>query len=340
MARAFAARRLLLAVTLVAWAASGCAGAGHPRPSLEATDRVAPYVDMAFTRTPDLAGLAAASGVRLFNLAFVTAGQGCEPTWGGWIRYDDPTIAARIRELRRAGGDVRVSFGGVHPPDLAEACTGVTALEAAYRKVVDTFGLLRVDFDVEGQALDDPPSIQRRNEAIHLLQVSAKRRGTTLRVSYSLPAGPAGLTGDGEMLLRDARARGVAVDAVNLLAMNYGPGPGGMADRATAAAQSTKTLIQEIWPGTSDAQAWRMVAITPMIGVNNVVADTFRPDDAIRLAQFAQARRVGWLSFWSINRDQPCPGGALPDRVSSTCSGINQRPGDFIKIFVRYLRGP
>src|SRR5262249_24803257 len=135
------APRLLVAALVVAWAASGCARAGNPRPTLEASDRVAPYVDMAFTSTPDLAAAAAASGVRLFNLAFVTPGQGCEPTWGGRIRDDDPTISLRIRELRRAGGDVRVSFGGVIPPDLAERCANVTALAAAYQKVVGTFGL-------------------------------------------------------------------------------------------------------------------------------------------------------------------------------------------------------
>jgi hypothetical protein len=289
--------------------ANGRVAPGHVAPG----ERVAPYVDMTLTaRAPDLARAAASGGVRIFTLAFITAGASCEPTWGGVLPYDDPGIGARIRQLRQAGGDVRVSFGGARPPDLAERCGSRRALEAAYRKVIDAFGVVRVDFDVEGRGLADSEVVHRRNEAIHALQATAKRRGDTLRVSYTPPAGPGSLPEEAAALLRDARSAGVTVDAVNVLAMDYGTASSDMAGRAIAVATSTQALIRELWPGTSDGDAWRMVAITPMIGVNDTVPETFRPEDAARLVRFAEQHGVGWLSFWSMNRDQPCPAGPLP----------------------------
>jgi hypothetical protein len=332
----------VIAAALVAGMLTGCASAGSSGVGgggVAAAERVAPYVDMTLTDpAPDLARAAASGGVRIFTLAFITAGASCEPRWGGVLRYDDPGIAARIRQLREAGGDVRVSFGGARSTDLAERCGSVRALESAYRKVIDAFGVSRVDFDVEGPALADPHVVHRRNQAVSALQATAKRRGETLRVSYTLPAGPGSLTDEAEAVLRDARSAGVAVDAVNVMAMDYGIAASDMAGRAIAVAISTQAFIRRLWPGTSDDDAWAMVAITPMIGVNDTDSETFRPQDAARLVRFAEQHGVGWLSFWSMNRDQPCPRGTGHGGAVDSCSGVGQRSGDFTKIFAKYAR--
>jgi hypothetical protein len=303
-----------------------------------AAERVAPYVDMTLASPPDLAQVAASSGARLFNLAFITAGKTCEPTWGGVTRHDDAGIARRIRELRQAGGDVRVSFGGARPPELAERCHSVQALTAAYRKVIDAHHVVRADFDIEGPALKDGDTVRRRNQAISRLQAYARLRGTPLRVSYTLPADPLALTEEARVLLRDARDAGVRVEVVNVMAMNYGTRPSDMAAPSMAVAESTKTFIQDLWPGTSESQAWRMVAVTPMIGMNDITAETFRLEDAVRLVEFARRHGLGWLSYWSMNRDRRCPAGTADNRAQDSCSGVSQRPGDFLKIFAEYAR--
>jgi hypothetical protein len=339
--RSGALARGLGAATLVAGTLAGCAsgeGPGVADGGVPPVERVSPYVDVTLTAPPDLARAAADSGVRIFTLAFITAGVGCEPAWGGVVRYDDPGITAAIRQLRRAGGDVRVSFGGARPFDLAERCDSTRALEAAYRTVIDAFGIVRVDFDVEGRGLADAQTVHRRNRAIHTLQATAKRQGEPLRVSYTLPAGPESLTEEARALLGDARSAGVTIDAVNALAMDYGTASSDMASRAITVAASTKALVQDLWPGTSDGDAWRRVAITPMIGVNDTVPEVFRPEDAVRLVEFAERHRVGWLSFWSMNRDRPCPRGTAHGGAVDSCSGVAQAPEDFLKIFARYAR--
>jgi hypothetical protein len=331
-------RRLAVAGVL-AWL-SGCALAGNPIPQdgRSAGERVAPYADLTLANPPDLARVATATGIRLFNLAFVIAGKTCAPTWGGVVRYDDPGIAGRVRKLRAAGGDVRVSFGGADGVELAERCPSVEALTAAYQEVIDALDIVRVDFDIEGHALTDLPSVRRRNQAIRRLQANAQLRGRKLRVSFTLPAHASGLTGEATDLLLGARREGVDVEIVNIMAMNFGTAPPDLAAQVMAAAESTKTFVQHAWPGISEAQAWQKVAVTPMIGVNDIASERFRQGDAARLLEFAHRHDIGWLSFWSISRDRPCPDGAADDRAHPLCSGVTQHPGEFTEIFSAYAR--
>ncbi|MBR7675544.1 sugar hydrolase, partial [Streptomyces daliensis] len=81
-----------------------------------------------------------------------------------------------------------------------------------------------------------------------------------------------------------------------------------------------------------DAEAWKTVAITPMIGVNDVVVEVFKPEDATEVRKFADEKGMGWLSMWSGTRDKACPGGPK-DQADPTCSSIEQGDFDFTKAF-------
>jgi chitinase len=319
---------------LAALVAGGCASlAGPPGGRTPPAERVAPYVDVTLGQVPDLAA-ATAGGVRLFNLAFVTAGAGCDPAWGGVLPHDDPGVGRLVRRVRAAGGDVRVSFGGALPVELALRCADVAGLEAAYRKVLDTWDVVRADFDVEGAALADRGSVHRRNLAVSRLQAAARRAGRPLRVSYTLPVDDAGLTPQARDLLRDARAAGVDVAAVNVMAMNYGTGPGDLVERAGTVAGSTQAFVRELWPQKSERDAWGTVAVTPMVGVNDVAGEVFGLRDAARLVELAHRRGLAWLSFWSMNRDRACDAAAT--RARDDCSGVAQQEGDFTRTFAGY----
>ncbi|NJP79825.1 sugar hydrolase, partial [Streptomyces sp. AA8] len=74
------------------------------------------------------------------------------------------------------------------------------------------------------------------------------------------------------------------------------------------------------------------VAVTPMIGVNDVAAEVFKVDDAAQLAAFGRSKGIGWLSMWSAARDKQCPGGAQ-NSASATCSSILQDELAFTKAF-------
>ncbi|MFF7964579.1 cellulose binding domain-containing protein [Streptomyces sp. NPDC007903] len=291
----------------------------------------APYVDTSLYPAFDLLGTADATGVKNFNLAFVTDGGGCTPKWGGVSDLTADGVAAQIGDLRAKGGDVRVSFGGASGSELATTCSSADALAAAYGKAVDAFKLTKVDFDVEGGALPNTAANTKRAQAIAKLQAAHP----DLNVSYTLPVMPEGLTQDGVNLLADAKANGVRVDGVNIMAMDYGPAySGDMGDYAIQAATATQAQIKGVL-ALSEDDAWKTVGVTPMIGVNDVATEIFKVDDAGQLVDFAKSKGIGSLSMWSGTRDKSCDGGTKPT-ADASCSSITQDKFAFSKAFAAF----
>jgi hypothetical protein len=291
----------------------------------------APYVDTSLYPAFDLAASAEATGVKDYNLAFVTDGGGCTPKWGGVTDLASDAVAAQIGDLRAKGGDVRVSFGGAAGSELATTCSSADALAAAYGKVVDAYKLTKVDFDVEGGALPDAAANTRRAQAIAKLQADHP----DLDVSFTLPVMPEGLTQPGVDLLSNAKQNGVKINTVNIMAMDYGPAySGDMGTYAEQAATATQAQVKGVL-GLSDSAAWKAVAVTPMIGVNDVTTEIFKVDDATQLVNFAKSKGLGWLSMWSATRDKQCAGGEKP-AADATCSSVLQEKHAFSKAFAAY----
>ncbi|MEU8517992.1 cellulose binding domain-containing protein [Streptomyces sp. NPDC048577] len=308
-----------------------------PTPTATATGtpgtpaKYAPYVDTSLYPAYDLLDTADATGVKEFNLAFITSGGACAPLWGGVTDLASDRVASQIGALRAKGGDVRVSFGGAAGHELALNCSSAADLAAAYGKVIDQYKLTKVDFDIEGAALPDTAANTRRSQAIARLQESHPG----LSVSFTLPVMPEGLTQPGVDLLADAKKNGVRTDAVNIMAMDYGPAySGDMGQYAIQAATATQAQIKGVL-GLSDAAAWKAVAVTPMIGVNDVSTEVFKVEDAAQLVDFARSKGIGWLSMWSSTRDKQCAAGAV-NHADATCSSILQQPLAFTRAFAAY----
>jgi hypothetical protein len=284
----------------------------------------APYVDTSLYPAFDLVAGATATGVKDYNLAFITDGGGCTPKWGGVTDLASDGVASQIGALRAKGGDVRVSFGGASGSELATTCSSADALATAYGKAVDAYNLTKVDFDVEGGALPNTTANTNRAKAIAKLQ----QQHPNLDVSFTL-------TQDGVNLLSNAKSNGVKINTVNIMAMDYGPSySGDMGTYAEQAATATQAQVKSVL-GLSDSAAWKAVAVTPMIGVNDVSSEIFKVDDASQLVTFAKSKGLGWLSMWSATRDKQCPGGAK-NSADATCSSIVQDAGAFSKAFGAY----
>jgi hypothetical protein len=268
--------------------------------------------------------LSAAGGIRSFTLAFVTA-VGCKASW---FNAFDPRAAAfkdQIDAIRKQGGDVKISFGGATGQELAQACTSVSALQAEYQAVISAYNLKFIDLDIEGAAVADPASVNRRSAALAALQKS----NPGLKVSLTLPVLPEGLTQDGLNVVKSARDAGVNLDLVNIMAMDYGRSAQDYGDLAIQAAKSTQGQLKGLL-GIGDAQAFRMLGVTPMLGVNDDQG-RFVQSDARDLVTFANANHVGYLSFWEDNRDKNACNGAL-----FQCTNVPQTPFEFSKIFADF----
>jgi cellulose binding protein with CBM2 domain len=296
----------------------------------------APYVDTSLFPPFSLVSTAQATGVKQFNLAFVVSGgaygntgASCTPEWGGVTAVGADPVASQIGALRAIGGDVRISFGGQAGRELAVTCTNVSQLEAAYQQVVSAYDVNKLDFDIEGAAVDNTAANARRDQALAALQ--AKNPG--LQVSFTLPVLPSGLTPDGDAVLTGAVRAGVKIAAVNVMAMDYGdgaaPNPSGqLGTFAIDAATATDAQVASAM-GISDDAAWSKIAVTPMIGVNDTSDEIFTVANAKQLATFAASKHLAWLSMWSAARDTQCSGGAQ-NFASPTCSGIVQTAHEFM----------
>jgi chitinase len=285
---------------------------------------VAPYVDMGAWPTPVLTDLVIGGNLRSLTLAFITA-SGCKAMW---FNAFDPRQAwgrDQVDAVRARGGDVKISFGGATGIELAQSCTTVAALQAEYQAVVSAYNLRYIDLDIEGAATADPASVNRRSQALAALQ----RANPGLKVSLTLPVLPEGLTADGLSVVRSARDNGVELDMVNVMAMDYYRN-GDYGDFAVQAANSTFAQVKSLYPARTDAQVWKMVAVTPMLGQNDD-GRVFDQADARQLVTFAGSRHLGMLSFWETTRDRNACTGAL-----YRCTNIPQQPYEFSRTFAGY----
>ena len=290
---------------------------------------VAPYADMTNLQEPMLNQAATQVGLKAFTAAFVI-GSGCTPIWGDTLPVtNDPTVTSEITTAEADGATPIVSFGGEDGVELAQSCTNLSQLEAAYQSVINTLHITHIDFDIEGAAIAETATNNLRFEAIKELEAA----NSGLVVSVTIPTFPTGPDFNGDAFLQQAAADGVSINVINVMAMDfYGSfdtGGANMGAYAVEAAEGTLAFVKTIWPGDTYAN----IGVTPMIGQNDDPAEVFTEANAQTLVSFAEANHLGRLAFWSVDRDQPCGGtvNGLP-----ACSEITQNPLDFTKIFVQY----
>jgi chitinase len=283
-----------------------------------------------------------ASGARYLTMAFLqtqTTGS-CDILWNG-----DPlkpiaksVFGPEIEKIRATGGDVVPSFGGFSADstatEIADSCTDVGKIAAAYEKVVTTYGVTRLDMDIEDISLDNLAAIDRRNQAIHLVQRWAQRQHRPLQIVYTLPTAPAGLEANAINVLASAIRFGAQVDIVNIMTFDYyDDQPHEMAADTKTAANGLVTTLHKLYPHRPDRQLWNMVGITEMIGIDDYGSggetgplEVFTLSDARAITRWAADRHIGELSFWALGRD----GGSCPGTAGSDdCSGVAQKPYQF-----------
>ncbi|WP_416959635.1 chitinase [Streptomyces sp. Agncl-13] len=289
------------------------------------TTAYAPYVSVTTAADMDSAG-----SPSTYNLSFAIAkGSTCTPEWNGTTAIDNSAVKSRVSALKTSGATVRVSFGGASGKELAETCTSATALAKAYGEALDAAGSTQADFDIEGDALTDSTSVALRSKAIALLQ----EERTDLKVSFTLPVMPSGLDSDSLALLESANDNAVEVSTVNIMTMNYGESyTADMGDYAITSATATHTQLKKVF-GLSDAGAWQGMALTSMLGVNDVSGETFSLSDAAQVRTFAESKEIAWVSMWSTFRDQQCESGSSDDDAATDCSGVTQSSGAFGEAF-------
>jgi hypothetical protein len=283
----------------------------------------APYLYLGWGSPPDPRTVMSATGVKWFTLAFMLDSGGCTPRWDGNRPLTGGQDQTAIKNIRAAGGNVAVSFGGASGPSLEQGCGSAAALAGAYRQVIDAYGLKAIDIDIEGGVYGNATSQQRTIDALKL--VKANRPGVTIYVTI-----PSGRSGPDSSMIRRAAAAGLTVDGWTIMPFDFGAVVQDMGALTIQAAEGLKNTIKSAY-GYSDDEAYRHAGISSMNGKTDV-GETVTPANLTTVLAYAQRNHLARFTFWSTNRDRPCNGGGSGDN----CSGVSQAPWEFTRIVARY----
>ena len=286
---------------------------GKPRPLAAAGKHVLPY------------------GVSVLSLAFAS-GECGEEHWGNVPAQK--LAEANVQRLDQADLPYIISTGG-------DGGVFTCGTDAGFEKFVQRYAsqsLLGFDFDIESTQTE--AGIRALVQRLPLVQ----KNHPQLRFSFTLATfaasdgSGASLNATGEKVMKALLDFGVQGYVMNLMVMNYGPGTAAncvvrqeRCDMAASAEQAVQNLQAKYNVPASQ------IAITAMIGVNDVVSNVFTPQDARHLAVYARRQGLAGLHYWSLDRDRPCAKGDTA--VSPECSSLNSAPANaFIRAFLQGLQ--
>ena len=289
---------------------------------------------------------AQASGDKYLTAAFIqTASAGsCTAYWNG--SSSQPIAASTwgsdFSTMQADGGNIIPSFGGYTADhdgtDIADSCTSVSSIAAAYESVISTYNVSRIDLDIEDNSLTNTAGYTRRNEAVAQVESWAAANNRSIQFSYTMPTTTTGLTSNEISILQNAKTEGATVSVVNIMTFDYYIGTTQeMATDTESAAQGLYSQLQSLYPSDSSAQLWAMIGITEMIGIDDYgSAETFTEADASTVLAWANQQGISTLSFWALERDN---GGCVGTGGSDSCSGISQSTWYFSNKFAPFTSG-
>lgn len=301
---------------------SSATSSGSTATTAAGAPAVAPYLDIV-SGSADVDAIYKATGQASFVASFVVADSAgsCTPTWGGETAIGDSTIKAEIDKITANGGKVIVATGGATGTYLETACSA-SELATAYEKALDAAGSNYLDIDIEQTVTDATVTTA--------LATVQKARGTSVTLTLPVGGTEVGLTDAGIALLTSAKNAGLDV-TVNAMTMNFSA-TGDWGTALTTATEAVKADVASVWTGLSDTEIYDMLGVTPMIGVNNSGGTTMLAN-AKTLIAYAEQKGLGFVRFWSVNRDN---GDCADGSVKSNCSGVSQDEYAFTSLFTGF----
>jgi chitinase len=274
---------------------------------------------------PDLRSVMAATGQRTFTLPFVLAATsgGCVPTWNGDRPVADDAVRRVVADVRAAGGDVVVSFGGFGGAKLGQNCTTPRATADAYQQVVDAYRIRAVDFDLEAPGYQSSTALANEVGAAQIL----RQRDPGLYVSVTTSGTTAGTGWFGQQILNLAKSLRFVPD--NYTIMAFDNGFSGDQAQITALEDFHRTLMS-----TFDWNAETAYAHEGFLGMNGRTdaGEVFTQSDFRSVLGYALAHRLGRFTFWAVDRDRPCD----PPAGNAACSDVAQAPWEFTAFTARF----
>lgn len=239
-------------------------------------------------------------------------------TWDG--RAGQAVADANVSAFARAGVGYIVSTGGQGGVFTCATDAGMERFVARY----ESPQLIGFDFDIEEHQTD--AQIRALAERI----VVAQRKRANLRFSFTVAThaasdgSKASLNPTAQRVLAAVRAAGVRDYVLNLMTMDYGAAStkvcvlrGERCDMGASALQAARNTHERY------GVPYHQIAVTPMIGVNDVIENVFTVADAATVARGVRELGLAGLHYWSLDRDVPCAKAVTgADAQCSTMPGV------------------
>jgi hypothetical protein len=299
---------------------TGCTGGGT------GVMAAAPYLYPGWGDPPAPSTVMSATGVKWFTIAFVLSGGGCTPAWDGSGPLTGGTHASTISAIRAAGGDVIPSFGGWSGNKLGPNCSSAAALAGAYQQVINAFNLKAIDIDIEN--IDEFENEAVQDRILGALKI-VKQNNPGIKTIITFGTTTSGPSWWGTRLINQAAALQANIDVFTIMPFDFGGGAN-MYQSTVNASEGLKTALKTAF-GWSDATAYTHMGISGMNGLSDQQELT-SPATWTQIRDWAKARGLARFTFWSVNRDRPCPGGG----VVANCSGIAQNTWEFTSITAKF----
>ena len=229
--------------------------------------------------------------------------------------------------LNDAGIPYTISTGGLNGVFTCSSESGADTFLNRYKGPL----LHGLDYDIEMDMTSDQLSNLMKN-ALYL-----QRNNPELTISFTLASTGEDATSIGplgESVLNAAQAVGLKY-VVNLMAMDYGitpfewicvVGDNKKCDMGESAIQAAKNL------NTKHRVPFTEIALTPMIGLNDITDEIFTSEDMQKVLDFSAKVGLAGVHYWSFDRDCQCP--SSPSSASATCSGVEQTPLQYYGMLV------
>lgn len=234
------------------------------------------------------------------TLSWAFANGECgEEVWPGKV----PGQAVADANVASAANDYIISTGGQGGVFTCSSDAGMERFVARYMSP----RLVGFDFDIEAEQ-----SVAQIDSLIERVR-NVQRKHPKLRYSFTVATHAASdgskhsLNKTGETVLEALRRHGVRDFVLNLMVMDYGPASAkvcvvydGRCDMGASAIQAARNVERKYKVPLAQ------IALTPMIGVNDVIENVYTLTDAQLTAEAVQRHGMAGLHFWSLDRDKPC----------------------------------
>jgi chitinase len=252
--------------------------------------------------------------------AFATGSCGSE----NWNGVSAAAFAkANVASFVSAGKKYMISTGGA---GANFTCTS----DANFTKFIKTYysaNLLGIDFDIENtQTQSDINNLVARVAA-------AQAAYPNLRYSFTLATDGGNESqslGDmGVKVMTAIQNYGLKNYTVNLMTMDFANSGQENSSLCTLNSSGKCDMGQStISAAESLHNHWKVpysqIEVTPMIGGNDSIAETFTLADAVTVSNYALSKKLGGVHFWSFSRDRDCAPAKSDNNSSDTCNNYGK----------------